>query len=88
LLISLLYVARLRQTIPSSHSGVGSEFRVFVSAIILAQKYHTDDRYANKTWAKLSGLPLDDINTMEREFLQGLGGRLHVTREEYEKWLR
>ncbi|KNC98555.1 uncharacterized protein SPPG_06244 [Spizellomyces punctatus DAOM BR117] len=88
ILISLLYVARLRQAVPKSHTGEGSEFRVFVSALILAQKYHTDDRYANKTWSKMTGLPLNDVNTMEREFLTGVGGRLHVTREEYDKWLR
>ncbi|KAI8586697.1 hypothetical protein BDZ88DRAFT_428272 [Geranomyces variabilis] len=88
ILISLLYVTRLRNAIPSTHTGEGSEFRVFVSALILAQKYHTDDRFANKTWANMTGLPLRDINTMEREFLTGVGGRLHVTREDYEKWLR
>ncbi|KAI8918321.1 hypothetical protein DFJ77DRAFT_455139 [Powellomyces hirtus] len=88
ILISLLYVTRLRNAIPSTHTGEGSEFRVFVSSLILAQKYHTDDRFANKTWANMTGLPLRDINTMEREFLTGVGGRLHVTREDYEKWLR
>ena len=25
---------------------------------------------------------------MEREFLSGVGGRLHVKREEYERWLK
>ncbi|KAJ3017490.1 hypothetical protein HKX48_003518 [Thoreauomyces humboldtii] len=88
ILISLLYVTRLRNAIPSTHTGEGSEFRVFVSSLILAQKYHTDERFANKTWANMTGLPLRDINTMEREFLTGVGGRLHVTREDYERWLR
>ncbi|KAJ3044837.1 hypothetical protein HDV00_000714 [Rhizophlyctis rosea] len=87
-MISLLYVARLRQALPTSSTGEGAEFRVFTSALILAQKYHTDDRYSNKTWAKFTGLPLIDINTMEREFLGGVGGRLHVRREEYERWLK
>ncbi|KAL2920077.1 hypothetical protein HK105_200143 [Polyrhizophydium stewartii] len=86
ILIALLYVARLRQMVPPSVTGEGSEYRVFVSALILAQKFHSDDRYSNKAWSKITRLPLHEINTMEREFLASIQGRLHVRDTEYAKW--
>ncbi|KAI8926179.1 hypothetical protein BC831DRAFT_457813 [Entophlyctis helioformis] len=86
ILIALLYVARLRQLLPEDMSGQGSEYRVFVSSLILAQKFHSDDRYSNKAWSKITKLPLPEINTMEREFLTSIGGRLHVRDSEYAKW--
>ncbi|KAH9246134.1 hypothetical protein BASA81_016355 [Batrachochytrium salamandrivorans] len=86
ILISLLYVARLRQMVPVHITGEGSEYRVFVSALILAQKFHSDDRYSNKAWSRITKLPLAEINTMEREFLVSIGYRLHVRDTDYSKW--
>ncbi|KAI8801410.1 hypothetical protein BJ742DRAFT_666928, partial [Cladochytrium replicatum] len=64
--LSLLYIARLRSTIPTSaQKAPGSEYRVFVCALVLAQKYLSDDRYSNRTWSRLSGLKLDELNSME-----------------------
>ncbi|EGF84101.1 hypothetical protein BATDEDRAFT_36449 [Batrachochytrium dendrobatidis JAM81] len=86
ILIALLYVARLRQLVPANITGEGSEYRVFVSALILAQKFHSDDRYSNRAWAAITKLPLVEINTMEREFLLSIGNRLHVRDTDYSKW--
>ena len=43
-------------------------FALFVTCILLADKYSEDHPYTNKSWSSLSGLPVDDINTMERAF--------------------
>eukprot|EP00842_Homolaphlyctis_polyrhiza_P004442 jgi/Hompol1/499/HPOL_002534-RA len=86
-LIALLYIGRLRRIVPAEVTGEGSEYRVFVAALILAQKYHSDDRYSNKAWAKITKLQLAEVNTIEREFLSNMGGRLHVRDTDYVKWV-
>ncbi|KAH8111414.1 hypothetical protein DFH11DRAFT_1745623 [Phellopilus nigrolimitatus] len=43
--------------------------------------------YTNKTWSDVSAIPLDELNTMEREFLLGVGFRLFVDKPTYDSWL-
>jgi hypothetical protein len=45
-----------------------------------------DNRWTNKTWSKVSGVPLQDINSMEAEIMNRLHYRLHVGKREFEKW--
>jgi hypothetical protein len=65
---------------------VGTEFRVFTCALLLAQKAYSDQRYSNRAWSAMSGFPLLELNTMEKEFLVQLDGKLFVSEVEYEKW--
>lgn len=88
ILIALLYVARLRAVIPAdTNPSESAAFRVFASALILAQKFHSDDRYSNKAWSRITKLPLQELNQMEREFLGMLSGKLHVRDTEYSRWM-
>ncbi|KAI8905617.1 hypothetical protein EDD86DRAFT_211920, partial [Gorgonomyces haynaldii] len=88
IMIALLYVARLRKTVPVEANLQGTELKVFTCALILAQKTHSDERYSNRAWSNMSGFSLQDINTMEREFLQQLNGKLFVKEQEYSKWVQ
>lgn len=49
ILVSLLYITRLRTASPANEViSLGSEYRVLVSALILAQKWLKDDRLSNR----------------------------------------
>jgi hypothetical protein len=65
-----------------------SQYRVFVTSLLLADKYTEDHSYTNKAWSTLSGLPINDINAMEREFLSLLGHALYVSEEEFREWVK
>lgn len=72
-LLSILYLERYRRFVVSSakaaggrHRG-GNEFRLFVTSLMLANKTLDDNTYTNATWSSISGLPLVEINSMERE---------------------
>lgn len=84
--MALLYVARLKHALPDCTLSQGSEYKILVSAIILAHKFHSDERYKNSTWAGWAGLTTLDVNTMEREFMEGIGGRLFIKEREYQLW--
>lgn len=43
--------------------------------------------YTNKTWSEVSGISLDEINRMEREFLTGVNFNLYVDKTTYASWL-
>ena len=43
--------------------------------------------YTNKTWSEVSGIALEEINRMEREFLQGIDFDLYVDKSSYDSWL-
>ncbi|KAF8880915.1 hypothetical protein CPB84DRAFT_260124 [Gymnopilus junonius] len=50
-------------------------------------KFLDDNTYTNKTWSEVSGIELDEINRMEREFLLGVDFNLYVDKVTYESWL-
>ncbi|KAJ1560886.1 hypothetical protein HK096_006809 [Nowakowskiella sp. JEL0078] len=87
--LALLYVARLRSNVNAKDpKGPGSEYRVLVCALILAQKYLCDDRFSNQTWARLSNLKASELNAMEMEFLRKISYRLHVHGFDWDQWLK
>ena len=49
--------------------------------------FFTSNTYTNKTWSEVSGIELEEINRMEREFLLGVDFNLYVDKPTYEAWL-
>jgi hypothetical protein len=84
--IALMYIARLRQNIPLE-VGAGSEFKLLLAAMMVAQKQNSDARYANKTWSKMSGYTLGEVNQIERDFLIGIKWDLHIRDDKYHSWV-
>jgi hypothetical protein len=64
-LVSLYYIDQLKIRRPRLAGGVGSECRVFVCALMLAMKTLCDNTYSNKSWEKVSGIPLLELNKSE-----------------------
>ncbi|KAI6137202.1 hypothetical protein F5141DRAFT_1193542 [Pisolithus sp. B1] len=62
----------------------GSEFRIAVAALMMANKFLDDNTYTNKTWSEVSGIDLSEIHKMEREFLTG--GLVLAKETESRKW--
>jgi hypothetical protein len=47
----------------------------------------SSNTYTNKTWSEVSGISLEEINCMEREFLTGVDFNLYVDKTTYASWL-
>ncbi|GBC01190.1 hypothetical protein RclHR1_00410017 [Rhizophagus clarus] len=63
------------------------EFVLLVVGLILAHKWLEDSTYSNKSWAEMSGIPLELLGNMERDFLYILDNSIYVSEEEYNRWL-
>lgn len=85
-MLSLLYIARLRVSLPKSLLQEGAEYKILVVALMLAQKFHSDENIPNTYWGLRSGLEARDLSLMELEFLQGLDSRLFVKQVEFGLW--
>ncbi|KAJ2493933.1 hypothetical protein IWW37_000011 [Coemansia sp. RSA 2050] len=85
-LLTLLYVNKFRQRFPTMKGGNGSEYRMFVVALMLASKYLEDNTFTTQTWSEVSHLPAKELTIMQREFLSALEHRLHVPEHEFFAW--
>ncbi|KAK9701201.1 hypothetical protein K7432_011817 [Basidiobolus ranarum] len=87
-LVGMNYLYRLRNSsIFAENPAFGSEYRVLVVALLAASKYVEDQSYNNQSWSEVSGFDIDELNSMEREFLEELDWKLWISPEEYEEWL-
>lgn len=87
IVLSLHYIYRLKEQNALTYGQAGSEHRVAVVALMLANKFVDDNTYTNKTWSDVSSISLDEINKMEREFLIGISYQLFVDEDTYNSWL-
>ncbi|WFC98743.1 hypothetical protein MYAM1_001475 [Malassezia yamatoensis] len=85
--IGLLYLYRLKLRHPSLVGQPGSEFRLFLTSLILANKFLDDHTYTNKTWSEVSKIPLHEITKMESQLWGGIDTNASVQPEEYQWWL-
>ncbi|KAI8905537.1 hypothetical protein EDD86DRAFT_211707 [Gorgonomyces haynaldii] len=86
LLTALYYVYRLSQ-VTRDNKQPKSEYRVLVTALMLADSYLNDNAYSVKSWAQVSSFSPKELIAMRREFLNSLGYGLHLSRVEYSRWL-
>jgi Cyclin len=59
---------------------------MFLAAVIVASKYLQDRNYSNRAWAKISGLPVKEINANEFVFLKVAKYDLYVGECLYKRW--
>ncbi|OBZ78678.1 Cyclin-U4-3 [Grifola frondosa] len=87
IVLSLHYIYRMKARNRFTAGQAGSEYRVAVAALMMANKFVDDNTYTNKTWSEVSGIDLQEVNKMEREFLLGIDFDLYVDKTTYESWL-
>ncbi|TKA73543.1 hypothetical protein B0A55_06438 [Friedmanniomyces simplex] len=96
--VALYYLILIKPFVPKSDFTMEQEMdcpasralmcgrRMFLSALILASKYLQDRNYSAKAWSKMSGLPVNEINTNERTFLGKVCWKLHIPEPIFKRW--
>ncbi|ORX81254.1 hypothetical protein K493DRAFT_320715 [Basidiobolus meristosporus CBS 931.73] len=84
--LALNYVYRYKETEPLSLGLLGTEYYIVVVALMLANKYHEDKCYSNRSWAKVSGLDLIQLSQMELAVLATFGWNIKVEKDEFDAW--
>lgn len=59
--------------------------RLYAACLQVAMKAHSDVFYSNKCYAAAVGVPLSEMNRLEKELLESLGWRVQVTAQEVEE---
>ena len=86
-ILSLLYIYRLKKRMSNIRGLLGSEYRLLTVAMMLGNKFLDDNTYTNKTWADVTGLGVGDIHLMEVEFLGNVRYNLLVSAKQWQEWL-
>ncbi|GAN11836.1 hypothetical protein MAM1_1073d11447 [Mucor ambiguus] len=86
MILALHYIQRLRAAYPSIRASIGSEVRLFTTALVLANKYLDDNTFTNKTWSEVSSIPVNELNIMEMEFLSALNYNIHIPQKQFFAW--
>ncbi|KAG2176804.1 hypothetical protein INT44_007468, partial [Umbelopsis vinacea] len=60
--------------------------RMFLASLILASKFLQDRNYRNSAWAKISGLPVSEINAAEMVFLKLIDCNLFISKATFDQW--
>ncbi|ORY06612.1 hypothetical protein K493DRAFT_190414, partial [Basidiobolus meristosporus CBS 931.73] len=86
ILLALVYIQRFKSSSPCTMGADSSEGRLFAVALMLANKFLDDGPFTNRTWSEVTGIPLSEINIMEREFLTILSFDLNMSHREFRSW--
>ena len=82
LVLALIYIDRFIQ---SSNIQVNSLtiHRILLTSVVLAAKTYDDNFYTNTHYARVGGIPVEELNCLEIEFLFNIGFSLYVSCEDY-----
>ena len=59
-----------------------------MGCVVVAIKFCEDEYFNNRYYAKVGGVTLKELNKVERRLLMLLNYCVHVTKEEFEKYLK
>lgn len=86
LLLALFFAHRYR-CYQGECGPPGSQFHLFLVALLLAHKYTEDHPFSNRVWSQLTELPIASINALERDFLKKIEHRLAVRLRDFQHWV-
>eukprot|EP00826_Nyctotherus_ovalis_P052190 TRINITY_DN6590_c0_g2_i2.p2 TRINITY_DN6590_c0_g2~~TRINITY_DN6590_c0_g2_i2.p2 ORF type:complete len:228 (-),score=25.83 TRINITY_DN6590_c0_g2_i2:159-842(-) len=79
--LAFIYIDRFLLNNPGSALSRRNIHRLLFAAIVLAIKYLDDIYFDNQTYAQIGGVPIRELNLMERAMLRALGYELYVSGE-------
>lgn len=90
-ILALVYLSKrwALGNIPTTDANVHIAYKLLVVALLLANKFHDDNTFTNKSWNEATGVPVQDLNIIERNWLKSIQWSLHLNqsdRKGWEKW--
>lgn len=62
------------------------QFIVVIHSVVLAAKTYDDNFYTNTHYAKVGGIPVEELNYLELDFLFNINFSLYVSCEDYQRY--
>jgi hypothetical protein len=84
--LALVYIDRIIQSNPTFVVNSLNIHRLLITSIMLAAKFFDDQYFNNAYYAKVGGVPCNEINSLEVEFLFMCNFTLFVTTDTYSQY--
>lgn len=86
LIAALVYVETLINKGVISGISFHNMHRLVALSIMTSTKFYDDVHYSNRSWSKIVGIPLRELNDAETEFLRALNFEINIKFESLEMW--
>ena len=86
LIAALVYVETLINTGVISGISFHNMHRLVALSIMTSTKFYDDVHYSNRSWSKIVGIPLRELNDAETEFLRALNFDINIRLEVLDMW--
>lgn len=80
IMLGLFYLsARMKIVTELGHdvSSSGTVYRMLTTCLLLGSKFLDDNTFQNRSWAEVSSIPVQELNIMELDWLQGFNWEIH-----------
>lgn len=84
--LALVYIDRIIQSNPAFTVNSLNIHRLLITSVMLAAKFFDDQYFNNAYYAKVGGVPCNEMNNLEVEFLFMTNFTLFVTTETYQQY--
>ncbi len=78
--LALCYLERVAHAFPLTSN---SARRLILTALLVAAKFHDDHTFSNRDWAASDAISLQDLNSLEVQFLKALDWRAALSQADY-----
>jgi hypothetical protein len=86
LILGLVYIDRIATLHPEFEISTLNIHRLLLTSVVVAAKFHDDFFYSNTYYAKVGGVRLREMNTLESEFVRLIDWRLYVVSDEFSNY--
>jgi len=80
----MIYIDRISNMNQNVDLNGKTIHKLFLTSVVVAAKFHDDEFYCNSFYSRVGGLSLQEMNYMEKEFLNGIQYNLYIGTEIYE----
>eukprot|EP00928_Gymnodinium_smaydae_P046859 TRINITY_DN31235_c0_g1_i1.p1 TRINITY_DN31235_c0_g1~~TRINITY_DN31235_c0_g1_i1.p1 ORF type:complete len:291 (-),score=21.66 TRINITY_DN31235_c0_g1_i1:87-866(-) len=87
-LCALIYIDRARKENPGFVVNEYTLHRLSLAALVLAAKFHEDRFFGNSFYAKVGGVTVKELNTLEHTLFKMLDYNVYICAEGYEAYHR
>lgn len=94
ILLGMNYLAKRVNTLNAGaipfKTNEGQVWRMLTVSLLLGSKFLDDNTFQNRSWSEVSGIAVQELNTMESEWLQMMDWSLYVDLDhsgDYKAWL-
>ncbi|EGR33397.1 n-terminal domain protein [Ichthyophthirius multifiliis] len=77
-IMALIYIDRITERHKNFLINSYSIHRIIITSVMISIKFYEDKYYNNEYYAKIGGISLQEVNQLERDFLQLINFRLYI----------